>query len=248
MHTQTTYPRTTTLITALSYLLMFFAAIFANFVVIEGLINPDDAAQTITNITTDLFSYRLGLIAFIIILLCDLLVSWGLYILLKHVNQPLSLLAAWTRLVYTAIFAIAIFNLFDILTLVTNPLHINLLTPNQRGSQILLAHDAFHYSWLAALIFFALHLALLGRLVYQSPYFPKLIGILLTISATTYLLDSLAQFLLTNYADYADLMLMLVALPSLLAELGLTLWLLYHTIRPPQDQPLTSTPSPLSSA
>ncbi|WP_286169650.1 DUF4386 family protein [Halocella sp. SP3-1] len=37
-------------------------------------------------------------------LILDIVVAWGLYILLKPVNKNISLLSTWFRLVYAAIF------------------------------------------------------------------------------------------------------------------------------------------------
>ncbi|MGB1092462.1 MAG: DUF4386 family protein [Oceanobacter sp.] len=55
------------------------------------------------------------------------------------------------------------------------------------------------------------------------PYEPK---IFLVLAGVMYMLDTCAHFLLPNYADYAELFLMAVAVPSILGEMSMAVWLL----------------------
>lgn len=89
----------------------------------------------------------------------------------------------------------------------------------------MLAIEAFDYTWLVGLAAFGVHLALLGRIL-ASTAGARLLGALLTVAGTTYLLDTAAYTLLVDYADHEDLFLAIVATPSIGAELGLTVWLL----------------------
>ena len=47
-------------VAGLGLLLMFFAAVFSNFVVVEGLIIPTDAAKTAANILENPTLFRFG--------------------------------------------------------------------------------------------------------------------------------------------------------------------------------------------
>jgi hypothetical protein len=87
--------------------------------------------------------------------------------------------------------------------------------------------DAFNSGWLIGLVFFGLHCLLLGYLVYRSGYLPGILGILLMVAGIGYLVDSFANFLLPDYNDYATVFLVIVAVPALLAEVPLCLWLLW---------------------
>ena len=86
--------------------------------------------------------------------------------------------------------------------------------------------DGHNYGFLIGLVFFGIHLFLISYLILKSGYIPKILGILLILSALGYLLDSFANFLLPNYADYQTIFLLLVAVPGIVGELSLTLWLL----------------------
>ena len=96
--------RTAALIAGTGLLVMFFAAIFANFFVIEGLIVPGDAETTLSNIMANQLLFRFGIVSFLIVLICDVVVAWALYVFFRPASTSLSVLAAWLRLVYTAVF------------------------------------------------------------------------------------------------------------------------------------------------
>ena len=73
------------------------------------------------------------------------------------------------------------------------------------------------------LFFFGIHLLLLARILGR----PKLIAYLLALAGLMYALDTTAHILLPNYEEYAGLFLALVAVPSILGEMGFALWLLF---------------------
>jgi len=98
-------------------LIMAILAIFSNFFVIESLIILGDGEKTANNIITNELLFRSGIVSFIIVLILDVLVAWALYILLKPVNKNLALLAAWFRLIYTAIFGLSLYNFLSVLQL-----------------------------------------------------------------------------------------------------------------------------------
>src|SRR5918912_1460185 len=73
------------------------------------------------------------------------------------------------------------------------------------------------------MVFFGLHLAVLGYLVYRSGFLPRILGILMVVSALGYLADSFTGFLVPQYADTLGVV---VVVTALMGELPLTLWLL----------------------
>jgi ABC-type multidrug transport system permease subunit len=102
-------------------------------------------------------------------------------------------------------------------------------------TQVMLFFDAFNYTWLIGLVFFAIHLFVLGYLIFKSGYMPKFLGILLIIAAIGYLIDSLANFLLSNYSDYKNLFMLIVIVPGIIGELSLTFWLLFKGVKLPES-------------
>jgi hypothetical protein len=217
-------------------LLMFILAIFANFFVLEGLIVPGDAATTASNIMANEMLFRCGIISFIIVLILDLLVAWALYMLLKPVNKNLALLAAWLRLVYTAIFGIALNNFLGVLQLLSGDKYLSAFGTDQLHAQVMLFINSFSNGWLIGLVFFGLHLLVIGYLIFKSGCLPRIIGILLILAGFGYLIDSFTHFLLSDYDDYKAIFLPIVAVPGVIAELSLTLWLLFKGVKVQQKQ------------
>ena len=154
--------RKAAMVAGLGLLVMTIFAIFAQFAVIQGLIVPGDAATTANNIMANEMLFRLGIFSFMIVIICDVLVAWGLYVLLKPVNENLSLLMAWFRLVYSAIFAVALANLFNALQLLSGADYLGAFEPNQLQAQVMLSLDAFQAGWTIGLVIFGLHLVLLA--------------------------------------------------------------------------------------
>ncbi|NRF93387.1 DUF4386 domain-containing protein [Paenibacillus frigoriresistens] len=220
-------------------LLMAIFAMFSNFSVLEGLIVPDDAAATANNIIANEMLFRSGFISFVIVLILDVLVAWALFVLLKPVNKNLAMLAAWFRLVYTAIFGVALSNLLNVLPLLSGANYFAVFTTDQLKlyAQVMLLVDAFNNGWLIGLVFFGVHLLVVGYLIIKSGgYIPRIIGIFLILASAGYAIDSLAHFLLSNYADYKTIFQLIVAVPGVIGELSLAFWLLIKGVKVQQQQ------------
>ena len=216
--------RKAALVAGFGYLVIFIFGI--NFGVVEGFIVPGDAATTASNIMTSESLFRLGIAGLIIVLLADAVVAWALYIFLKPVSKSLSLLTAWFRLLYTAIFGITLLYLFNVLQLLSGADYLTVFEPNQLHAQAMLSLNAYQYGFNIGYVFFGLHIFGLGYLIFKSDYIPRILGALLIIASVGYLIDSFASVLSSNYANNEALFLLIVAVPAIIAELSLTLWLL----------------------
>jgi hypothetical protein len=79
--------------------------------------------------------------------------------------------------------------------------------------------EAFRSSWYFGLLFFGIHLGLLGYLVVRSNYIPRILGILLIIAGLGYLINALKPVLFPNInIDFAQF--------TFYGELIFMLWLL----------------------
>jgi hypothetical protein len=65
----------------------------------------------------------------------------------------------------------------------------------------------------------------------KSTFVASIIGILLMIAGAGYLIDSIAQFMLPNYADVETLFMIIVVVPGVVGELSFTLWLLIRGVK-----------------
>jgi hypothetical protein len=218
-------------IAGIGYLIIFITGIFANFVVLEGLVDHTNPAETFSNIAAQEFLFRIAILSFIIMVVFDVILAWALYILLIPTNKSLSLLTAWLRLVNATIFGMAIYNLFSVLHLISGADYFSMIDNSYLQTQVMQQLDAFNKTWLLGLVFFGVHLFFLGYLIFKSGYIPRLIGILLFIAGIGYLIDSIANFMMPNYNNYANIFLIVVIVPGVIGELSLTIWLLFKGVK-----------------
>ena len=218
-------PRLAARLAGIGFVPIFGLAIFANFMVREGLVVAGDAAATAANISGSPGLFRAGFAAFLVVFLLDIVLAWALHVVFRPVNPDLSLLAAWSRLVYTTFLGVALVFHLQALRLLDDA-HLAALGTDQAQTQALLALESFNDAWLVGLAAFGIHLVLLGVLVIRSGWAPRLLGVLLAIAGVAYVVDTLAQTLLPDYRAVAPVFLAIVAVPSMVGEGWLGLWLL----------------------
>lgn len=219
--------RSAAVVTGISLVLMALTAIFSFGFALDALILPQDPAATVENIQQSEAIFRMGIGGWMLILLLDVVVAWGLYLLLRPVNQSLSLLTAWLRVVYGAILGVAILNLVGVLPLISDSAYTNLLGAEQVQALIMLRLDAFFGAWQTiGLVVFGVHLLLLGYLVSKSGDIPKVIGFLIMLAAIGYIVTNGGNLLLPRYADVIATIETVFTVPMIAGEVGLGLWLL----------------------
>lgn len=179
-------------------LIMSVAAIFA-VTVHDSLLIPGDAAATAHNILTNELQFRLAVLSLFIVIVLDIVVAWGLYVFFRPANKDLSLLAAWLRVAYAAVFFFAVLNLVYALRHLPGEGTTAVLDTTQQQVQALQLLNAFSDGWAFALGLFGLHLIVLGYLAWQARYFPKILAALLIISGLGYLSDAVTGFLFPEF-------------------------------------------------
>jgi len=183
---------------AFSLLFIALLAPFAHFGVLQSLIVPADAAATTNNILASAGLFRAGIAAFLIVAILDVVVAWGLYVILRPANESLALLVAWLRVVYAAVFAYALVNLLDVAQLLQGT-NATGLSPAQVQTQVASSIASFGNGWDLALAIFGLHLVGLGVLLLKSAAFPKFLGVLVVLAGVGYLADSFGAILVPDY-------------------------------------------------
>ena len=216
--------RTSAIVAGLGLLFMTILAPIANFGVIEKLIIPGNAASTANNIMGSVGLFRIGIGIFLIVAILDVVVAWALYILLKPVNNSISLLAAWFRVVYAAILVFALNNLLIVLRLINGTDYLEAFETSQLHAQVMLFLNAFTDGWDLGLLIFGLHLLVIGYLIFKSGYIPKILGILVIVAGLGYTIDGVGKFLLPNYTFS-------LAMFTFIGEVLLIFWLLWRGIK-----------------
>ncbi len=207
----------------LGYLIVFIFG-FAN-IRREKLTVRGDAATTASNIVASESRFRAGTASWIVVLVADVVVAWALYVFLKPVGESLSLLTAWVRLVYVAIAAVAVVNLLSAVGLLTDADETEGFRADQRNAQAMLFLRSYDFGFNVGFVFFGLHILGLGYLIVRSDYIPTVLGVLLIVASVAYLVDSFACFLSSSYGRN-EAHSLVVAIPAIISELSLTVWLL----------------------
>ena len=155
----------------------------------------------------------IGLIGWGIILITDLLVSWGLYRYYQDKKPSRALIMGLLRLVYSIILGIAIFQL--------------LRAEQESDPNVVFNHLlSFQNIWQLGLFVFGLHLLALSPLVCGKHWVKKVLSFFLLMAGIGYVLSNTLNFVIVDY-DQIRASVELMFIPSMiLGELGLAIWLL----------------------
>ena len=176
-------------------LLMTVFIILAEVVAMADIIVASDAAATVENIINNQRRFRFGIVAYLGVAILDLVVAWAFYVFLKPAKDNLSLLAAWSRLVYTIILGMALVNLYIVVQVLGNADYLSTFETSQIQAQVMLLLGAFRDTWDVGYVFFGLHLFILGIAAFRSGFIPKVIGGILIAAGISYLIDYLGWML-----------------------------------------------------
>ncbi|HYI45896.1 MAG TPA: DUF4386 domain-containing protein [Actinomycetota bacterium] len=176
-------------------LLMALVAGFGHFVAIEGLVTQGDAARTATDVMASEGLFRLGIGSLFLVVVLDVVIALALYRVFSFVSPTASMLAAGFRLVYAAVFMVAIGELAGALRLLGDQGYLTVFRSDQLQAQALLRIEAFTDIWNAGFVLFGIHLMAIGYLAYRSGFVPKLLGAVIGIAGFGYLFDSFSAAL-----------------------------------------------------
>ena len=187
------------LIAGLGILVMVFTAPVAQFGIFPKLFDSANPAQTFENLIQNRDLFALGILLNYITLICDVIVAWALYLFFKPTLRSLSLLAAWFRLIYTAVSFAALMNMVKVFNYTRSSKLFANMDQSLRESEILFYYSSFWLEWSFAFLLFGICLCLLGVLAYRSPYVPKIMGVLLILAGLGYFIDNLGAFLYRSF-------------------------------------------------
>jgi hypothetical protein len=170
-----------------------------NFGAVQRLVTDGNATRTGVDIMAARATFSLGIAALVVVVALDIVVARALRLFFAPVHHGLASVAAWLRVSYAAIFAVATSQLFVALRLLENGRHLTGFALDHRRTEALRRIEAFQDIWRISLVLFGLHLVLIGYLAYRSGYVPRVLGVLLAIAGAGYLVDSLGGILSKSY-------------------------------------------------
>jgi hypothetical protein len=213
--------RAAALIAGLAILGSVLTAPYAELYVYPKLVVPYQSAETAKNIIENRALFVSAIFCYLVNFLCDIVIAWALYILLKPVNENLSLLTAWLRLVYAIIGLVALNNLVSAFQLLDTPGYLQVFEKDHLYAHSMIYLRAFRNHWYFGILFFGIHMIILGYLVIKARYIPSVMGVLLMIAGVGYLLTTVRPYVFPRLnVDFARF--------TFYGELVFMLWLLFR--------------------
>lgn len=216
-----TSPQVYARIGGLLYLIIIVAGITGELFVRGSIVVSGDAAATAYNVRASPWLWRAGIAGDLVMHICDVGVMLVFYVLLRPVSRNLALLAVLFNLVQTAVLVANKTNLLLPLFLLGDAAYLKAFTPQQLQALAYVSLRTHDYGFGFGLIFFGVECIVLGYLIFQSGYLPKVLGILMQLAGASYLTNSFALIL---YPMLASRLFPAVMLPPFVAESSLALW------------------------
>lgn len=210
------------------YLLIIGFGLIAQVFVRDNLVDYQDSSVTARNILSSEYWYRIGFVSELMMLVCDIGVTTILYILLCDFNKNLSLLSTFFRLTSIIVLSTVALSHYAALFFLGSAKYLSVFSSDQLNAFALLSIKLHGSGYNISLLFFGIHLIILGYLIYKSNYFPKFIGVLLLIGGLCYNINSLTWFL---FPSFINMIYPAILIPCSIGELLFSLWLLVKGIK-----------------
>lgn len=223
METINTSVKSIARIAGVFYLIIIITGLFGEMVVRENLIVWNNPTATAENLMASDTLWRLGIAGDLIQHVFDIGLLVALYFLLKPVSRYLALAALLFHLTTAAVLVATKLNQWQALFPLGTDTYLNAFTTQQLYtlSHFYIRADAYGFG--IGLIFFGFACILYGYMIYNSGYFPKIIGVLMILAGLCYITNSFALIISPGLAQK---LFPLILAPSFIGELAFTFWLI----------------------
>jgi uncharacterized protein DUF4386 len=159
-----------------AYLAALVPAAFAEFYVAGQLIVAGSAAETARNVIAHERLFRLGIASNLIVWMMDVVLVTALYVVLERVNRNLALLAAFFRLLETAVLANSTLSDLDVLRVLSGADYLQAFEAERLQALARLSMGAHGAAYGVGLMFFGVGSSVFGYLWFKSRYIPKVLA------------------------------------------------------------------------
>lgn len=210
-------PRQVAIITGTSLIVMTIVA----GITMGGVFSPlfamsyEDFVASVPEFKTN---YIFGILGWFVILITDILVSWGLYKFYVEKNVNKALIMGLLRLVYSVILLIGIVQLVRSYSAMNGA--------NVDMEKVYELIFSFQSIWQFGLIIFGIHLLYLSKLVCKKRTIRQVIAALLFLAGIGYVGSNTADLFIANYEQFRTQVEVYFILPMIFGEFGLAIWLL----------------------
>lgn len=221
--------RTAAKIAGWSGLLTFAIVVFGNYVLLNPLVVPGNAAATAQNIVAHQTQFRITVVCFLTYSLGVVVLLTALYVALKPVNPGLALIGALFRLVFALLWLLSPLNLLSMLRLLSNANYLQGFEPDRLQALARLQLGATFDNYYVGLPFFGLAATVCAWLWLKSNYIPRGLSIFGVIASAWCVLCAFVFLIFPHFNkivnDYV------FDTPMALFELILSFWLLFKGIQ-----------------
>jgi len=211
-------------------LLTFAIVVFGNYVLLNPLTVPGNAAATAQNIVAHETQFRLTVVCFLTYSLGIVVLLSALYVILKPVNPGLALVGALSRLAFALLWLLSPLNLLSALRLLSNANYLQVFEPDRLQALAKLHLGASFDDYYVGLPFFGFAATICAYLWLKSNYIPKGLALFGVISSAWCVLCAFIFLIFPHFNtvvnDY------IFDSPMALFEMVLSFWLLFKGLKP----------------
>lgn len=224
-HTSEMPPRVRARVSGLLYLIANLFAPFTLLYLPSRFIVRGDAAATAAKILASESLFRFGIVLNLLTFIGQILLVLALYQLLNVVNKNMALLMVIFSLLAVPIAMLNELMQLAVIQFLNNADYLKVFPNDQLQALAYLFLRLHSQGFLIAQIFWGLWLLPMGYLVFKSGFLPRILGILLMIGCSGYVIESFAAFLGYNVS---------IIFFTSWGELVLLLWLLIKGVNTEQ--------------
>jgi Domain of unknown function (DUF4386) len=230
--------RTAAKVAGIAGLLAFALVVLGNYVLLEPLVVPRNAAETARNILAHETQFRLALICFITYGIGAIVLLSALYVIFAPVNRGLALAGALFRLVFAILWLIAPLNSLAALRLLGDASYLKVFEPDRLQALARVQIAGSFDDYYVGLPFFGLAATVCAWLWLKSNYIPKGLSIFGVIASAWCVFCAVVYLIFPDFNkavnDY------IFDTPMALFELAVSFWLLFKGLKPAEpDQSRT---------
>jgi hypothetical protein len=222
--------RTAAKVAGWSGLLSFAIVVFGNFVLLNPLTVPGNAAATAQNIVAHETQFRLTVVCFLTYGLGVVVLLSALYLILKPVNPGLALVGALSRLVFALLWLLSTLNMLSALRLLSNANYLQVFEPDRLQTLAKLHLGANFDDYYVGLPFFGLAATICAYLWFTSNYIPRGLALFGVIASAWCVFCAFVFLIFPHFNDIVNDW--LFDLPMAVFELMLSFWLLFKGLSP----------------
>ena len=175
--------RTAAKVAGFSGLFAMAIVVFANYVLLNPLIVPGNAAETARNIVAHERQFRVTVICFLTYSASVVVLLAALYVILKPVNRGLALVGALFRLVFALLWLLTTLNMLGALRLLSSASYLQVFEADRLQALARLNVAANFDDYYVGLPFFGLAATVCSYLWLKSRYIPRALAALGLISS-----------------------------------------------------------------